>query len=578
VQRWVVGILIVVLVAFVVRSLWEIEPELHRPFAPEGWGAAVGVVGLILVSFTGFEKISTVAEEVKKPGRNLPIAIIGSVIVATLLYGAVLFVFTGLVPWQEIEPDETALVEASGEALGSLGYYGMLGAGLLATLSSANAAVLASSRICFAMGRDRILPGWLGKVHEDHGTPHRAILLTAALSLALGLSGGAARLAEISSSLFIVSYALIAVGVLAMRKVGTDYDPPFRVPLYPVLPALGGLAALAVLATLETISLLVGLALAVASLAWYFLWARKRTEVQGAVGGWLRQQKPLRSLVHGGESPTRRPGRHVMVGFAEKEGDPMPLLRLGCHIASGLDADLDAVRVRLVPEAVGLDRAWDEIHEEGKGDPDEPLAERLNEVTGGNVEIHAHTRPARSLAHGVLGATETVGSVELILLAEDSPTLTRGADAEVRSDYSGDVAVLSRKAPEAVEPHTVRVGVSSSPRAALALRLAQALARSTGARVELVRIVTGDDEFADEASVRRWATENGSGDGDTPPVRLEHGPDVAEGLTRLARDSNLLVVGAGQHPLRGGRIGRTARHVRRNSQTPVLVVWKGEEP
>ncbi len=172
VQRWIVGILVLVLCAFVVRSLFEIEPELHQPFAPEGWGTAVGVVGLILVSFTGFEKISTVAEEVQRPGRNLPLAIVGSVVVATVLYAAVLFVFTGLVPWREIPADETALVEASGGALGSLGFYGMLGAGLLATLYSANAAVLASSRICFAMGRDRILPGWLGAVHEEHGTPH----------------------------------------------------------------------------------------------------------------------------------------------------------------------------------------------------------------------------------------------------------------------------------------------------------------------------------------------------------------------------------------------------------------------
>jgi nucleotide-binding universal stress UspA family protein len=234
--------------------------------------------------------------------------------------------------------------------------------------------------------------------------------------------------------------------------------------------------------------------------------------------------------------------------------------------------------VRLVPEAVGLDRAWDGIHDEGKGDPDEPLAQRLDEGFVGHVEVHVHTRPARSLAHGVLGATETVGSVELILLAENSPGFGTGADSQVRSDYDGDVAVLSRKAPEAVEPRTVRVGVSSSPHAALALQLARALARSTGARIELVRVVTGEEsELADEASLRRWADRNGGGNGDPPLVRMERGPAVAEGLTRLARDADLLVVGAGEHPLRGGRIGRTARKVLDGTETPVLVTWKGED-
>jgi len=290
VQRWMVGILVALLCAFVIRSLFEIEPRLHQPFAPEGWSAAFGVVGLILVSFTGFEKITTVAEEVRNPGRNLPLAIIGSVIVATVLYAAVLLVFTGIMPWQEIPAEETALVIASGETIGALGFYGMLVAGLLATISSANAALLASSRICYAMGRDRILPEWLGSIHHSHGTPHHAVLLTGFLTLMLGLSGTAARLAEISSALFVVSYAILSVGVLIMRQVGGDYQPVFRVPLYPWVPALGGIAALAVLTTMESVSLLVGLGLAAASLLWYFLWARSRTDVRGAAAAWLSRQ------------------------------------------------------------------------------------------------------------------------------------------------------------------------------------------------------------------------------------------------------------------------------------------------
>jgi basic amino acid/polyamine antiporter, APA family len=572
VQRWVVGILIVILLAFVVWSLFKVERELYEPFAPEGWGTALGVVGLILVSFTGFEKISTVAEEIRRPGRNLPLAIIGSVVIATVLYALVLFVFTGLLPWQQIEPEVTALIEVSGDALGPIGYYGMLSAGLLATLSSANAATLASSRICFAMGRDRILPEWLGVVHEQHGTPHRAILLTAALSLALGLSGAAAQLAEISSALFIVSYALISVGVLAMRKLGQSYTPPFRVPLYPWLPALGGLAALAVLATMELISLLVGLGLTIVSLIWYFVWARSRTEVKGTVGQWVRQWQPVRSLVHGRPIRANRPGRHIVLGFTEKEQEPVALLRLGRHLAASLKADLDAVCVRFVPESVAISQAWEQIDEE-RNQSDNIPGLAPGQVTSHAVE--AHIRPARSLAHGILGATETLERVEFIMLAGNG---SGPADAEVRRDYGGDVVALYHSGHQVVDPTVLRVGVSQSAHARLSLRLASALARASGARIELVRVTDAkDDELANEDAVRQWVKETINGELQDFNIRMHQASSVAEGLTGAADGANLLLLGAGKHTLGGGRMGPTARQVVQNVEGPVLVVWKGQD-
>lgn len=570
-QRWVVGILIVILVAFIVWSLFEVEWELYQPFVPEGWGATLGVVGLILVSFTGFEKISTVAEEVRQPGRNLPLAIIGSVVIATVLYALVLFVFTGLLPWQQIEPEVTALIEVSGDALGPVGYYGMLSAGLLATLSSVNAAILASSRICFAMGRDRVLPAGLGVVHEKHGTPHRAILLTGALSLALGLSGAAARLAEIASSLFIVSYALISVGVLAMRKLGKNYAPPFRVPLYPWLPALGGLAALAVLATMELVSLLVGLGLAIVSLIWYFFWARSRTEVKGTVGQWVREWQPVRSLVHGRPIRAERPGRHIVLGFAEKEREPVALLRLGRHLAAGLKAELDAVCVRLVPESVAISQAWEQIEEE-RDQSDNTPGFSPDWVT--SLTIEAHTRPARSLAHGILGATETLERVEFIMLAGDS---SRPADAEVRRDYGGNVVTLYHSGLQAIDPTVLCVGVSQSAHTRLSLRFASALARASGARIELVRVTDTDDELANEGAIRQWLAESGNGEYRDLNIRMRQASSVVEGLTEAADGADLLLLGAGIHPLGGGRLGSTARQVIQNVEVPVLVVWKGQD-
>ncbi len=109
------NIVVVILVLFIGAGLPNVDAELQQPFAPEGWGAVVGIIGLIIVSFTGFEKISTVAEEIKRPDRNLPLAIVGSVIIATIIYGLILFVMTGIFSYSELGHLEAPLVEAAAQ-------------------------------------------------------------------------------------------------------------------------------------------------------------------------------------------------------------------------------------------------------------------------------------------------------------------------------------------------------------------------------------------------------------------------------------------------------------------------------
>ncbi|RLF30355.1 MAG: amino acid permease, partial [Thermoplasmata archaeon] len=143
VQNVIVVLLVLILALFVGRGLLNVDPALHRPFAPYGWGAVIANVGLIIVSFTGFEKISTIAEEIKRPARNLPLAIVGSVVIATILYAAILYVATGVLSYREIADFQAPLVEAARRFMSVVGVAGMSLAALLATASSANAAIMA---------------------------------------------------------------------------------------------------------------------------------------------------------------------------------------------------------------------------------------------------------------------------------------------------------------------------------------------------------------------------------------------------------------------------------------------------
>jgi len=199
IQNLVVVVLVTILILFIAAGIPNVDRDLYQPFAPNGWRVAVSLVGLIIVSFTGFEKISTVAEEIKQPERNLPLAIVGSVIIAIIIYALILFVMTGIFPYAELGEREAPLVEAAGHVAGPVGTAVMLAAAMLATLSSANAAVMASSRIGYGMGRDRVLPGWFSYIHPRHSTPSHAILVTGGLAMLLSLTGRAETLAEISS-------------------------------------------------------------------------------------------------------------------------------------------------------------------------------------------------------------------------------------------------------------------------------------------------------------------------------------------------------------------------------------------
>jgi amino acid transporter len=284
IEEYFIAPLLLLLIGFIIWGGLNVQSALLRPFAPEGWGSVLGTIGLIIVSYTGFEKISTFAGEIQEPEKNVPRAIIASVLIATVIYVGILFAATGVMPYAELGVSATPLMDAAERFAGGAGAIAMLVAGVLATASSANAAVMASSRISYAMGRDRLIPSWFGHLHEEHRTPCNAIIATGALGTALGLTGATTILAEIGSALFMVSYALLATGLILMRRTKPDwYQPTFRSPLVPWLPILAGLASLSVILTMDRFSQLSGLALAALSLIWYFVWARKRTRVRGVV-------------------------------------------------------------------------------------------------------------------------------------------------------------------------------------------------------------------------------------------------------------------------------------------------------
>jgi basic amino acid/polyamine antiporter, APA family len=592
-QNFIVGAVVLILLVFIARGFFEIEGELHSPFIPAGWGAVISAVGLVIVSFTGFEKVSSVAEEIKKPGRNLPRAVIGSVIIATILYGLVVFVMTGVIAQDQLGQAERPLVRAGEAVWGGFGEAMLLFGGLMATASSANAAIMASSRINFAMGRDRIMPPWFGALNEKHRTPHNAIFITGGLAIILALTGAAEVLAEIGSALFMISYALMAAGVLLMRSAKPGwYKPSFRVPLYPWLPVLGAFAALAVIITMEPLSQIAGLGLAGVSIIWYFIWGRKHNRIDSQLQRTLAEQRPVevvkRAFTSGSietraaEAGERKEApaveREILVAAGSLE-TTRRLVRIASLAAKGRGATgLRVVKVQTVPQTVARKYA-DEHFTEEDIDPDGILREVRQSGPHDGVPTETETQLSRSIAGGVLQAAQNNEKIDLIMLGwtgDMKPdSLSARIDKKVGSETTTAVAVLVAR--ELGDLKRILLVDRAHEHTRLAMTLAKEIQDGSG--VDMIVFQPAYEPGTEEQQAQERNVREVFGD---QPERVEirslgRNPNDEDILREIEPECNLVVIGSSSTWTAADYVfGRLSDKVAREANCPVLIAHLGE--
>jgi len=401
-------------------------------FNPEGWPAVAATVGTVYVTFIGFEVIATSAEEIKNPSRNLPLAMIAAVVTPTLMYVGVMFVSTGTltrdalagsdvpvatVARQIFDPIATIvsllpLVDVGVEAAGSFGALLMIVGAVLATVSSANASILSAARVNFAMGRDRILINWLNEVHDRFRTPYRSITATGIITLVLIAIGvGIGTLAEVASFMYLITYALVHVAVVVLRRANPeDYEPTFRIPslLYPVVPVLGFVASVAILLQMDLIVQAIGIVIVVLGILWYVVYARERALSESLVGEAL---SPEPAMAANGEGPYR-----VVVPVANPETE-RDLLRMAAASAYAHDddgAELIAVNVIEVPQQTSLSQ--DLTFEEERVERQQELLSAARDIAA-DLDIGLRTRAivGRDTGAAILDVIEDEGADHVLL-------------------------------------------------------------------------------------------------------------------------------------------------------------------
>ncbi|SDR15857.1 APC family permease [Natronobacterium texcoconense] len=288
-QNGIVALLLSILVVFLAYGGLDAagvvgEPSVPEQFAPAGIFPVFTTAALVFTSYLGFAQVATVAGEMKDPGRNLPLAMVGSVLIVGVLYVVTIFVATsGLGSDRLGDLGETAMVEVGRHYLGPVGAFAIVFGGLLATMSSANASVLSTSRSIYAVSRDALLPRKASRINLRYGTPHVALGMAGGPILVLTATGEVELLAEVASFLHLIMYGLICVALIALRRDEPEwYDPDFRVPGYPVVPILGAICSFVLILFMQLASQLIGVGIMLLTAVWYFYYARD-VQLRGAL-------------------------------------------------------------------------------------------------------------------------------------------------------------------------------------------------------------------------------------------------------------------------------------------------------
>jgi len=239
----VVVIKLSVILFFLAIGSTSVNPDNWSPFMPQGFAGVGAAAAIVFFAYIGFDAVSTAAEEAKNPKRDVPIGIIGSLALCTILYIAVAAVLTGLIPSSQID-----IHAPVAEALRMVGFKwgaAVIAIGAVAGITSVLVVImLGQIRVFFAMSRDRLLGPWLSIVHPRFGTPHRATILTGVAVATLAALIPIGEAADMTNIGTFFAFVLVCIGVIVLRYTKPDHPRPFRLPLMPVVPILGTMACL----------------------------------------------------------------------------------------------------------------------------------------------------------------------------------------------------------------------------------------------------------------------------------------------------------------------------------------------
>lgn len=570
-------VVLAILVVFGLRAMLNM-PDWADSFLadpsplPNGFRGVLLAMGLTFVAFEGYEIIAQSGEEVVAPERNIPRAIFGAIAIVVALYLSVAFVSigalvqdTGVPNWVYLgENGERAMIETA-RAIVPYGALLMILGGLASTTSALNATIYSSSRVSFAMGRDRDLPTVFGRIHPRNRTPHWAIWLSGVLVIAMAVLLPVTDVASGASITFLLLFLMVNVTLIRLRRREPDMARPFRAPLVPWLQIVT--IAVQVLLAVELVRL--------SPIAW------------AVTAGWLALGLAVYRR-HGAAHEAAQAADMVLLEETVATRDYSVLLpvanevvarqlaRMGAFLARANGGEMFALHVVRVPRQIDLSdgRAFlrqgrpilDEVVAVGAAH-DVPVRTmlRLGRDVGQSIVGAARERDANLMILGwpgtLSGSTHAFGSI-IDVLSTNPPC---------------DLAVVRLRRMQS--PGRILVPVAGGPNARLAVAFAAAeadgIAEADGRRPEVVALFVvpasaSDEEIAARRESLSAGLELAAWEVDLQTVRAE---DVVGAILGEAAGFDQIVIGAsGEGWLEQSLFGSIPQRVAEEATVTVVMV------
>lgn len=537
---------VAIILLFIGAGAWAIKgmPEWKgnfSPFFPAGMGAVLSAMGLTFIAFQGYEVIAQCSEEVMDPKRNIPRAIFFALVIVIPIYLLVAFVAIGAIhgegmpAWRFLgQMKELAVVEAARQFFPGGGVVVLIG-GLLSTASALLATVYSSSRVAFAMARDHNLPEFLGKVHGEKKTPHRAIIASAAIVIFMAVALPIEDVASAADIMFLLVFLQVNVTLIRMRKTHPKLPRGFRVPMVPLIPVLGIVTQLFIALYMFFYS----------PMAWVSAGAWLAIGVVVYKGYASKREEHAVSVLALAEAEAARKDYQVLVVPFRQE-QVRPLMRIACALATNYEGEVTAVFPIEVPKGIPLNRYTGGLQEArtllrlGENIADDAGVDFRRVVKISHRRSYAVLETAREeksnfILLGPIGKGGWIHQLQEIVLLN------------VLERAPCNVAIYRGEALTAVK--RILLAVEDTPSCRLAVNIAPALSEELHSPVTLLRAIPPDATPAEEQGVLSWMEDIVKDLPFRAPVEKQviRSPKTARTIIENVRETDLLLMGASRH-------------------------------
>jgi len=485
-QLIMVIVMVIILAVFIAATMTRVESGNYEPFFTEGTGGLVSATALVIVSYAGVTKVASVAEEIENPGRNLPLGLLISLVITTLLYVLIVFVLVGIIDAETLRGTNVPMAIAVEPLFGTIGVLLIVVAAILALVSTANAGILTASRYPLALSRDKLVPEAFSYIHPRFATPVIAICSTGAVMILIIAFLPVEEIAKMASAFQILVYSLVNLSLIVFRERDLEwYDPDFVMPGYPWVPLFGVISGFYIITQMDVLPLVGAVGIFVLGIIWYWAYVRERVDREGYAVDAARRQAGQQFVDETEQRLSETPGKEVLIALRSDASrlDENRLLEVAAPIAAARGSHVRVVRFDEVPDQYPLDQATDQSPE------DIEFEERTDELAEQfDIPIEVGEIVSHDTKHAVVNYAERMG-VDLILTRSDPVSRLRtlfGSDTDWIIEHAPcDVVFLQAGKLESLEE--IAMITDRSPlNDPLKLELADAIASAAGGRIRLV--------------------------------------------------------------------------------------------